>query len=282
MRGRALQRAARSLHARRSVLLCYHGVGPTTPRIDPGYLRVRPDAFRAQLELLLGAGFEFVTVAEFASRCKGDGPPAGLASLSFDDGMDDNYEVVLPILAELRLPATVYVVTGLVGKPNPWLAAGSGARMMNEEELCEVAAAGVEIGAHTITHPDLSRLTYDACLDEVDGSRRELERLLGVSVRTFAYPFCRYGPAARAAVESAGFEAAVTCQGLGSWDRFELKRSLITGKDELPMFLLKLTDTYQPLFDSVPSRIVRSATRAVRDRRRGRKQERRSRAAEEG
>jgi len=264
------------LRARRSVVLCYHGVGPTSPRIDPGYLRVRPDAFRAQLELLLDAGFEFVTVADFATRSKAAERPAGLAALSFDDGMDDNHDVVLPILAELRLPATVYVVTGLVGKPNPWMAAESRSRMMNEEELREVAAAGVEIGAHTITHPDLSRLDYDACFDEVDGSRRELERLLGVSVRTFAYPYCRYGPAARAAVERAGFEAAVTCHGLGSWDRFELKRSLITGKDELPMFLLKLTDAYQPLFDSVPSRVVRWSTRGLRDRRRRRTQERRS------
>jgi len=269
-----LQGTARSLRARRSVLLCYHGVGPSTTRIDPGYLRVRPDAFRAQLELLLGAGFEFVTIAEFANRYEGDEPPTGLASVTFDDGMDDNYEVVLPILTELSLPATVYVVTGLVDKPNPWLTAVSGARMMNEEELREVAAAGVEIGAHTITHPDLSRLGYDACFEEVDGSRRELERLLGRSVKTFAYPFCRYGPAARTAVERAGFEAAVTCQGLGSWDRFELKRSLITGKDELPMFLLKLTDAYQPLFDSMPSRVARSATRSVRDRRRRRKHER--------
>ena len=274
MSARALRLVARSLRARRSVVLCYHGVGPTTTRIDPGYLRIRPDAFRAQLELLLGAGFEFVTVAEFATRCNGEEPPAGLAALSFDDGMDDNHHVVLPILTELHLPATVYVVTGLVGKPNPWMAAESAARMMNEEELREVAAAGIEIGAHTITHPDLSRLDYDACLNEVGGSRRELERLLGVSVRTFAYPFCRYGPAARAAVERAGFEAAVTCQGRGSWDRFELKRSLITGKDELPMFLLKLTDAYQPLFDSVPSRVVRSWTRAIRDRRRRWKQER--------
>ncbi|HET7127688.1 MAG TPA: polysaccharide deacetylase family protein [Gaiellaceae bacterium] len=279
MSARSLRLAARSLSARRSVVLCYHGVGPSTARTDPGYLRVRPDAFRAQLELLLGAGFRFVSVSEFASRCAGDAPPAGLAVLSFDDGMDDNHDVVLPILAELRLPATVYVVTGLIGKPNPWMGRESGARMMNHEELRELVAGGVEIGAHTITHPDLSRLAYDACLHEMDGSRRELENLLAVSVKTFAYPFCRYGPAARLAVERAGFEAAVTCQGLGSWDRFELKRSLITGKDELPMFLLKLTDAYQPLFDSLPGRAVRSSTRAIRDHVRRRKQRRRSRGS---
>jgi peptidoglycan/xylan/chitin deacetylase (PgdA/CDA1 family) len=258
------------------VILCYHGVGPTSTSLDPGFLRVRPDAFRAQLELLLGAGFEFVTVAELAARSVGAEPPAGLAALSFDDGMDDNHAVVLPLLTELGLTATVYVTTGLIGKPNPWMAPSAGARMMDEQELRELAAAGFEIGAHSVTHPDLSQLDYESCLHEMSESRRTLEHIVATPVQTFAYPFCRYGPAALAAVRGAGFTAAVTCQGRGSWDRYELKRSLITGKDGLPIFLLKLTDAYQPLFDSGPSRLVRAATRRLRERRRGRAQERRA------
>jgi peptidoglycan/xylan/chitin deacetylase (PgdA/CDA1 family) len=271
-----LQRLARTLRTRRSVILCYHGVGPTNTRLDPGFLRVRPDVFRAQLDLLLGAGFEFVTVAELADRSAGAEPPPGLAALSFDDGMADNHSVVLPILTELGLTATVYVTTGLIGKPNPWMAPAAGARMMDEPELREVAAAGFEIGAHSVSHPDLSLLDYETCLREMSESRQTLERVIGAPVRTFAYPFCRYGPAALAAVRAAGFAAAVTCQGLGSWDRYELKRSLITGKDDLPIFLLKLTDAYQPLFDSRPTRLVRAATRRLRDRRRERAQERRA------
>ena len=271
-----LQRLARTLRARRSVILCYHGVGPTSTSLDPGFLRVRPDVFRAQLDLLLGAGFEFVTVAELADLSAGVEPPAGLAALSFDDGMDDNHTVVLPILTELGLTATVYVTTGLIGRSNPWMAPSAGARMMDEQELRELAAAGFEIGAHSVTHPDLSRLDYETCLREMTESRRTLERVVGARVQTFAYPYCRYGPAALAAVRASGFTAAVTCQGLGSWDRYELKRSLITGKDGLPIFLLKLTDAYQPLFDSGPSRLVRAATRRLRDRRRERAQEQRA------
>ena len=263
-----LLRLARALRTRRSVILCYHGVGPTSTSLDPGFLRVRPDVFRGQLELLLGAGFEFVTVAELADRSAGAEPPPGLAALSFDDGMDDNHAVVRPILAELGLTATVFVATGLIGKPNPWMAPSAGARMMDEPELRELAAAGFEIGAHSVTHPDLSQLDYETCLREMTESRRTLERVVGAPVRTFAYPFCRYGPAALAAVRTSGFTAAVTCQGRGSWDRYELKRSLITGKDNLPIFLLKLTDAYQPLFDSGPSRLVRAATRRLRERRR--------------
>jgi peptidoglycan/xylan/chitin deacetylase (PgdA/CDA1 family) len=261
-----LRQLARRLRRHRSVILLYHGVGPSNTHIDPGFLRVRPPAFRAQIELLREAGFEFVTVAEFAERAGGSEPPAGLVALSFDDGMDDNHDVVLPILREQGLRATVYVTTGLIGRPNPWLAPEAGARMMTVDELRDLVAADFEIGAHTVTHADLSQLDFESCLREVRESRLVLERLLGVPVRTFAYPTCRYGPAALAAVQTAGFSAAVTCQGLGSWHPFELQRSLVTGKDGMPSFLLKLAGLYQPLFDSALGRIARAATRGTRTR----------------
>jgi peptidoglycan/xylan/chitin deacetylase (PgdA/CDA1 family) len=274
-----LQRLARGLHSRQSVILAYHGVGPTNTRLDPGFLRVRPQVFRSQVELLLQAGFEFVTVAELVDRAGGGTPPAGMAALTFDDGMDDNHSVVLAVLEELNLPATVYIATGLIGKPNPWMARDGGVRMMNENELCELARHGLEIGAHSVTHPDLSKLNYQNCLREMTDSRTFLEELTGTQVRTFAYPFCRYALPALSAVKTAGFSAAVTCQGLGSWDPYVMKRSLITGKDSLPTFLLKLTDHYQPLFESLPSRFARAGTRGLRERRRERVQARRERAS---
>jgi peptidoglycan/xylan/chitin deacetylase (PgdA/CDA1 family) len=260
------------LRARNSAILCYHGVGPATMETDPGFLRVHPAAFRAQVGLLLDAGFRFVTVAEFAEQADGQRPPPGLIALSFDDGMDDNHHVVLPILQELGIPATVFVTTGLIGKPNPWMSASSGARMMTVEELGDLASAGFEIGSHTVTHPDLSELDYETCLAEMLESSRTLERLLGSSVRTFAYPFCHFGQAAVAAARQAGFLAAVTCHGHGGWNRYALRRSMISRKDGIAIFLLKLTDLYQPTFDSLPVRVLRAATRQLRARRRARRE----------
>jgi peptidoglycan/xylan/chitin deacetylase (PgdA/CDA1 family) len=258
--------ALKAGRSRRSVILGYHGVGPSDPSEDPEHLLVPPERFRAQVGLLRDAGFRFVTVTELAERATGHKPPPGLAALSFDDGMEDNHSVLLPILEELGIRATVYVTTGLIGKPNPWMSKRSGARMMTEDELRELAAAGVELGAHTVTHPDLSTLPHGACLREMTESRDALERLTGAPVRSFAYPFCRYGDAALAAAADAGFLAAVTCEGRGSWNPLELKRAMITGKDGLPSFLLKLTDAYQPLFDSVPGRLLRAGTRSARSR----------------
>ena len=254
----------RRLRARRSVILAYHGVAPSHASVDPHFLRVAPDRFRRQIELLRDAGFEFVTVAELVER-KGDGPPpAGLLALSFDDGLQDNHEVLLPILKEHAIPATVYVMTGYIGRPYPWISGLTDVRLMNEAELRELAQAGVELGAHTVSHPDLSQLDREACLREMVESRDEVERITGAPVHTFAYPFCRYGDAAVAAAGEAGFAAAVTCHGRGDWSRFTMQRTMITGKDGTASFLMKMVGAYQPLFESPPGRLFRASTRAAR------------------
>ena len=262
---RALVPALRVLRNRRSLILAYHGVAESNADVDPEFLRVSPAAFRGQLDALLGAGFEAVTVAELASRAGGGEPPPGLVALSFDDGMDDNHSVLLPILREHGVPATVYVTTGLVGEPNPWMKPGT-SRMMVEDELRELHAAGVELGAHTVSHPNLEELGYDECLREMAESRDFLRDLTGTGVRTFAYPFCKYGDDAVRAARDAGFDAAVTCQWRGSWDPFEMKRVMITGKDGPASFALKTSELYGRLFHSAPGRVARVATRGARAR----------------
>lgn len=264
---RAVLPAVRPLARRRSVILSYHGVAESNADVDPEFLRVSPAAFRGQLNLLLGAGYRIVTVAELAAaaRAAGGEPPPGLAALSFDDGMDDNHHNLLPILREYGVPASVYVTTGLIGKENPWMVPGT-SRMMIEDELLELHGAGIELGAHTVTHPNMEELTYDECLQEITTSRDYLHELTGEPVRTFAYPFCKYGDDAIRAARDAGFEAAVTCQWRGSWDPFQMKRVMITGKDGAPSFALKIWELYGHLFHSAPGRVARTATRGVRRR----------------
>jgi O-antigen/teichoic acid export membrane protein/peptidoglycan/xylan/chitin deacetylase (PgdA/CDA1 family) len=263
---RLASRALRRLRRRRSVVFGYHGVGPVAQGEDPAFLRIPTESFRRQLQLLIDAGFELTTVADLAERAAGGTPPPGLAALSFDDGMQDNLTVLLPILQEHGVPATVYVTTGLIGQRNPWFTYGSEARMMTEDELRELAAAGVELGAHSVHHPDMSRLSAAECLREMEESRERIEEIAGVPVRTFAYPDCAYGPEAIKAAEQAGFTAAVTGEGQGSWDRLEMKRSMITGKDGLGSFVLKAWDLYQPAYESLLGRAFRATTRGLRRR----------------
>jgi peptidoglycan/xylan/chitin deacetylase (PgdA/CDA1 family) len=231
-----------------SVILGYHGVGRSSLADDPYLLRVRPDRFRAHVETLLAARFHFVTMAEFARRMEGDRErPAGYAVVTFDDGMQDNYEHALPILSEYDITATVYVVAANVGRPNPWMDPSLRLRMMTESELRELTAAGWELGAHSMTHPHMAGLTYDACLKEMLDSKRAVEQLAGVAVETFAYPFGSHGPAAMTAAKHAGFTAAVgTVEGDDS--RYSLRRAMIGGADSLPVALLKAAAVYRPDF----------------------------------
>ena len=83
-----------------------------------------------------------------------------------------------------------------------------------------------------MTHPDLSALDYDACLEEIEEGRVELERIAGTTVQTFAYPFGRYGPAALAAAKDSKLLAAVTT-GSGSWAQYEITRAMIGAIDPL-------------------------------------------------
>lgn len=113
-------------------------------------------------------------------------------------------------------------------------AAGSGkapALMMQPEHILGLRRAGMQIGAHTVTHPILARLDTAAIQDEIDGSKRALEDILAEPVRLFAYPNGKpgadYDARAVDAVARAGFDAAfTTARGVSasSSPRFELPR----------------------------------------------------------
>jgi peptidoglycan/xylan/chitin deacetylase (PgdA/CDA1 family) len=253
---------------RRSFALCYHGVGEASVRVDPRFLYVRRRRLQGQIELLRDAGFEFVTLSELiASGPAGGRPPQpGLVAMTFDDGWADNYTTLLPMLREHAIRATIYVTTGLMGRPNPWLAPESGVRMMTEAEVLACVREGVEIGAHTLTHPDLSLVGAEGCRREVLGSRDFLRELTGTSVDSFAYPYFHLGPDAVGAVREAGFASAVTGIGIGDQSPLTFERTAISGKDRLPSFTLKLLGRYDPLLDSAPVKLARGATRSLRRR----------------
>lgn len=255
----------RRLHRSRSVILGYHGVTRSLPWLDMSRLLVSPARFRTHVELLLAAGFQFVTVAELARLAAGGTPPPGYAALSFDDGMRNNYTVALPILQEHGIRATVYVSIDLIGSTSPWIDPRGDARMLDAHELEALAAAGWELGGHTVSHPDLSQLDYDACRYEIETGKTALERIAGVEVETFAYPFGRYGPAAVRAVRDSGLIAAVTT-GSGSWNPYELTRAMIGAADPMPVVLLKLCDSYEPLLRLPPLAALRSLSKRLRGR----------------
>src|SRR4051794_7020326 len=190
--------------------LAYHGVDDLPLRRDPDHLFVRPQDLRRQIEKLREWGYELVTFGDLAADVR-----PGRAALTFDDGLVDNLMALAPILQELDVRATVFVVSGWLGQPHP---AAPWTRIVTPDELRELASADVEIGGHSATHADLSGLSYDAALEELSRGRIELEAILGEPAEVAAYPYGRTSPDAIRAARDAGFRAACSTSARGSWD----------------------------------------------------------------
>jgi peptidoglycan/xylan/chitin deacetylase (PgdA/CDA1 family) len=250
-------------------VLAYHALGPHVGRLDPHNLMVPPLRFRGQMEALLSRGYRFVTLRELVESVLAEGATddGGVCALTFDDGTVDNLEVLAPLLSELELPATIFVCPGLLGQPHFAMPAEAGVRLMDADELRQLASSPlIEIGSHTNAHTDLSAATSEEAYREMTTSKGALEELLQEPVDAFAYPRCSYSPACPDAARRAGYTVAVTCGGLGGRRPFELARESIGSLDGRVGFALKSRKLFWPLRQSMSGRLARIVTQPVRHR----------------
>jgi peptidoglycan/xylan/chitin deacetylase (PgdA/CDA1 family) len=133
-------------------------------------------------------------------------------TVTFDDGFLSNLTEAVPRMASAGCWAINYLVADRIGQTSDWeTAEGGEARpLMNEGQVKEWLAAGHWIGAHTCTHPRLSRLSRDQAREEISASRKKLEDRFGIPIEHFAYPYGDYSEATVELVREAGFQTAVT------------------------------------------------------------------------
>jgi peptidoglycan/xylan/chitin deacetylase (PgdA/CDA1 family) len=134
--------------------------------------------------------------------------PSRPVVITFDDGFADTLEVAAPRLLSRRLPATVYLTTGYLAGDGRRPAAHAPGRMVPWTRVEELEAAGLEVGAHTHTHPQLDVLPRDSADDEIRRSKYLLEAHLGHQVLSFAYPHGYADGFIRRKVRQAGFDSA--------------------------------------------------------------------------
>ena len=187
-------------------ILTYHSLDASRSVIS-----VDPAAFEVQIARLLARGIAIVPLADLLHAS----PEANAVALTFDDGLASVESVAAPILRRHRLPATIFVVAGHAGGTNAWggrSQAGIPALpVMGWDQLRALAASGLDIGAHTVTHPDLTRLSNAHIEREVRGSLEWLEAQIGIRPRSFAYPYGAISPTARAVARRC-FDVACTTE----------------------------------------------------------------------
>ncbi|TQF73951.1 polysaccharide deacetylase family protein [Rhodococcus spelaei] len=184
-------------------VLLYHAIGTDRSSwIAP--FSVSASTFERHLELVSYSGRTALTVGELRLGMAGNPPlPARPVVITFDDGFAEIADVATPLLARWGMPATVYLTTGFVGSVSP-----GGDRMLSWAAAGEVADAGLEIGAHSVTHPQLDTLSIADARAEVTRCRTELQDRLDVPVGSFAYPHGYSSRAVRQLVAQAGYDSA--------------------------------------------------------------------------
>jgi polysaccharide biosynthesis protein PslH len=234
-----------SLGRRYPFILCYHGVGSIPSGSDPNGIFVTRSLFQRHLDVIAARGYELVAVSELWQRMR-DAPDGlqGVGSISFDDGLIKTVRGAIPMLLDLGISCSMFVPTGLMGQPHPDL---NGERIASSEEIAELARAGVEIGAHSVDHVRLNRLSYEDALEQMHRSRGTLEDLLGRPVTAMAYPFGALNGKTIRAAEEAGYEVACGCSGPGPWEPLNLPREPVYASATALRLRLKMAGLYGPV-----------------------------------
>jgi peptidoglycan/xylan/chitin deacetylase (PgdA/CDA1 family) len=170
-----------------------------------------PRRFELQMVYLKKLGVDFLTASELAARFVSDGkfPPRSIA-VTFDDGWKDNYINAFPILQRLGITATIFLVPSCLGRTTDTVTAeGEGPREhLSLDDVREMAAAGIEMGSHTMNHCLLDRADDPVIEAEVTGAKNFIEDLVQRECTAFAYPAGFFTPAAKEIVRRAGHTVA--------------------------------------------------------------------------
>lgn len=200
-------------------ILIYHYVEYVTDERDTirQSLNINPHTFENQIATLKDAGYTFITPSDIQNVGESQKIQKPII-ISFDDGYEDFYTDVLPIIKRQNVKVVAYIVPGFLDKLN----------YMTWEQVKEISTSGlVEIGAHTMHHASLGSLSDESATAEILDSKIILELSLGKKITAFAYPYGHFNSETSYLVESAGFTSAVTTdEGTNDNlnDKFLLKR----------------------------------------------------------
>ncbi|HWD07548.1 MAG TPA: polysaccharide deacetylase family protein, partial [Actinomycetota bacterium] len=190
-------------------ILLYHGVSDRCSH-EIARFTIAPASFDEQLRRLADGGYETLTVSAFRPALLGatERLPARPLLITFDDGFANFASEALPILQRYGFSATLYATTGFMGDGPAPGRNRYGDPMLTWGELAEVAAAGVEVGAHTHRHPMLDTLPHGQAREEIARSKELIEQHLQAPVGSFAYPHGYSSSWVRHEVQKAGFTTA--------------------------------------------------------------------------
>jgi len=185
-------------------ILLYHYVEIVTDKNDflRSRLAISPQNFESQLISLKKSGYTFYFVRDIG-RILASASTKKPVIITFDDGYGDFYTDVFPILRHQNAKATVFINSGLMGRPN----------YMTRDQVMGVIKSGlVEIGGHGFSHQNLMSISLESAKKVVNDDVSNIKESYKITPLSFAYPYGTYNDSIKKVVNDAGYKYAVTLE----------------------------------------------------------------------
>ena len=227
-------------------ILMYHSISDK----ENSSLHVSPESFQKQMAFLKRKRYSVISLDELVTGIReGKKFPSKTVVITFDDGYRDNYLDAFPVLSKYDFPATIFLVTGYVGKKNEYLTWDQ-VRLMQKHDI--------DFGGHTRNNTYLPSVKDTKKLwEEVDGSKKDIELNTRREANYFCYPIGGFSSKAKDAVKKAGYKGACTTnRGYDRYNKdvYELNRVKVKNSDSTKPFSFRAKlSGYYNLFRSLKS-----------------------------
>lgn len=211
----------------------FHSVDPS----EANEVIISPDKLKQELQYIKDSGYTTLTMTEVYNYLINNKPiPEKSILITFDDGYMDNYTNAFPILKELNMKATIFLISG--GIDNGYY--------LSTDQIKEMSNYGIDFQSHTVNHKYLDELSYQEQLKEVTESREAIKKITKKDVIAIAYPYGNYNNDTLKATEKAGYSLAFTTdRGLADRNdnKLELNRIYVSSNYSLNDFIYILNST---------------------------------------
>ena len=237
-------------------VLMYHRV-PDTPINTRHRTFVTRENFEKHLRFFTLRGLTAITFQEYLAFSIGEKPlrefPKKPFILTFDDGYRDNFHNVLRLARKYGYKGVMFLLGDFSVIGNFWDVGEdeTANRIMTTEQKKAFADQGWEIGAHTLTHPHLTKLSNEDALHELQDSKNRIEQELQTKVVSFAYPFGTYDARIKELVRQAGFDFGIATDSGGITiedDRFAVFRVNMFPEESLFSLFKKTSSWYRKYY----------------------------------
>jgi len=217
--------------AKKLIFLMYHYVEVNENKADfkRDSLNTLPFVFEQQMITLKNAGYKFILPSEINEFLK-DESEQKYVVVSFDDGYRTFYTYTYPIIKKHGIKSVNYIIYNFIGRENN----------MDSWMIEQLVKDGlVEIGSHTLNHPDLTSISEEQLKTEIIDSKNLLEKRFNTKVTSFCYPYGFYNEKAFSFLKEAGYLTATTTKEgslVSENNLYEIKRirpGILTGQNLL-------------------------------------------------